>query len=347
MTDFTFIDDAIERLFIKLKKIDVEAIDISAYNKHYLLRYKNNFIFYMALYKQLMIKAINKLSRPVSEYVFVDYGGGCGMLSFLAKETGFKMVIYNDVYEVSVIDAFKIASTINIPINYFISGDAKAFVMEMNIKNLKPDLICSFDVLEHIYDWKLWIKNIITINNSFSLLFMTSANTANPVIRRRLKKIHYQTEYIGFKEDEGWKESDVSVSFINERKKIINATGFNLSYDEINMLAKQTRGLMKIDIEKAVTDYVQTGKLNYQPDNTTNTCDPYTGSWSENLININELKTFTLDNYLDVTITNAYYSYSENKLMNILKYFLNGLITIFGRNSLFFSPVYVLEIDKK
>ena len=301
----------------------------------------------MALYKQLMVKAINKLSKPITEAMFVDYGGGCGILSFLAKEAGFKKVIYNDVYDGSVNDARIVAEHINTTIDYYIKGDVEDFVKTINNLNIKPDLICSFDVLEHIYDWKVWIKNILTINNSFSLLFMTSANTANPVIRRRLKKIHYQTEYIGFKEDEGWKESDVSVAFIDERKKIIKATGFNLSNDEINRLAKQTRGLMEVDIEKVVADYIQTGKVNYRPDKTTNTCDPYTGSWSENLIYINELKTFALDNHLDVNITNAYYSYSKNKLTNIFKYFLNGLIKISRRNSLFFSPVYVLEMDKK
>ncbi len=311
MTDITFIDDAVKKLFIKLRKIDVEALEISAYNKHYLLRYINHYNFYMALYKQLLIKDIAKLPKPVSESVFADYGGGCGILSFLASEVGFKMVIYNDVYKVSVIDAFKIAAAIKVHVDYYVIGDAKTFATEVNLKNLNPDLICSFDVLEHIYDWKVGIKDIMTLNNAFSLLFMTSANTDNPIIKHRLKKIHYQND------------------------------------EEVNTLAKQTRGLMKAGIEQIVTEYIKTGAVSYKPDNTTNTCDPYTGSWSENLININELKTFGRNNHFNLNITNAYYSYSNNKLINVFKYFLNGLIKILGKNNLFFSPVYVLEINKK
>jgi hypothetical protein len=47
------------------------------------------------------------------------------------------------------------------------------------------------------------------------------------------------------------------------------------------MLAKKTRGLMKDDIEKLVEEYIASGKITYQPDHPTNTCDPYTGNWAD------------------------------------------------------------------
>lgn len=340
------INDAVNKLNIKLKNLDINSLDISEYNKKYLLQYLNYYDFYMSLYKQLLSKAINKLSKPITEAVFVDYGGGCGILSFLAKEIGFKTVVYNDIYAVSASDANTIAKKINITISYCITGDIEKCVNEINTLNIKPDLICSFDVLEHIYNLRSWIKTITEINNPFDLLFITSANSKNPFINKRLKKIHHKAEYIGFTKTTGWKQSDIHTSYLEERKKIINAKFSGLTSKEINMLAANSRGLIKEDIEQLVETFLQTGKLNYIP-HSTNTCDPYTGNWAENLINIGHLKNIAITNNLFVEVTNTYYGYSKNKLLNLPKRFINAFIKIAGKNNLFFSPMYVLEISKK
>jgi len=341
------INNAIDKLFEKLKTIDLQSVNISKYNKTYLLRYINNYAFYMSLYSQLLSKALSKLSTPVSESVFVDYGGGCGILSYLAKEAGFKTAIYNDIYAVSTTDTRIIAKNLNINIDHYITGDIETFVDEINRLNIKPDLICSFDVLEHIYNWRSWIRNIAKINSPFSLLFMTSANPKNPFINRRLKKIQLQAEYKGFPKEEGWKQSDLNTSFLEERKKIIAARFPDLKPEDVNNLAKQSRGLIKDDIEKLVADYLLTGKITYRPDHPTNTCDPYTGNWAENMINIDELKSFSASNDLSVKVTNTYYGYSKNKLLNFPKRLVNMLIKLMGKSNLVFSPMYVLEISKK
>ncbi len=112
------------------------------------------------------------------------------------------------------------------------------------------------------------------------------------------------------------------------------------------MLAKESRGLMKTDIEKLTADFIKTKKINYRFNHLTNTCDPYTESWTENLIDVNELKTFAKSKNLKVDITNALHSYGDSKIQNTIKYFLNLVMKIAGEHNLFFSPVYVLEIDK-
>jgi 2-polyprenyl-3-methyl-5-hydroxy-6-metoxy-1,4-benzoquinol methylase len=341
------IDNAITALFSKLEKLNPLPDEVSEYNKNYLMRYIDNYTFYMGLYRQLFKKAIDKLTKPVADSVFVDYGGGCGMLSYLAKEIGFKTVVYNDIYPVSVSDACIIAKSLNIHIDHYIAGDIKTFVSEINSLNIKPDLVCSFDVLEHIYDWRSWIKEITNINSFFSLLFMTSANARNPFINQRLKKIQLQAEHKGFEKDAGWKESDLNTSFLEERKKIIAAKFSDLKQEEINMLAKKTRGLIKEDIEKLVEAYIASGKITYQPEHPTNTCDPYTGNWAEHLINTDDLKSFSAANNFFVEITNTVYGYSKNKLLNIPKRIMNAVIKLTGKNNLFFSPMYVLEMSKR
>src|SRR5205809_3436273 len=113
-------DNAIGALFLKLKKLDPLPNDVSEYNKKYLLRYIDNYTFYMGLYRQLFKKAIAKLTKPIADSVFVDYGGGCGMLSYLAKEIGFRTVVYNDIYPVSVSDVRILAKNLNIGIDHYI-----------------------------------------------------------------------------------------------------------------------------------------------------------------------------------------------------------------------------------
>jgi len=339
-------EHAINSLYKKLRLLNIEQLDVSAYNKKYLSTYIKNYSFYMGLYKQLLNKLLERLHKPVNETTFIDYGGGCGILSYLAKEMGFKNVIYNDIYKVSANDAKVISEALKIKPDYFITGDIDEFISEIERLNLKPDVICSVDVLEHIYSWKLWIEKAMTLNEHFLLLFMSSANGANPFIKRKIKKIHLQTEYKGFNKHEGWKDADLETAFFTERKKIISTSFRELNKNDVELLAKESRGLMKVDIEKLTADFIKTKKISYHFAHPTNTCDPYTGSWSENLINFKELKSFIRSKGLQVDITNALHSYGDSKIQNVVKYILNLVMKISGRHNLFFSPVYVLEIDK-
>ena len=340
------ISNAIEKLFSKLQKLNLSNLPISAYNRAYLKRYINNYPFYTFLYTQLLTKAIKKLKKSISESTFVDYGGGCGMLSYLAKELGFKYVVYNDIYEISIDDTQTISKNMNISIDYFIHGDVTKFVQTINDNNIKPDLICSFDVLEHIYNLEKWFTSIVDIKSNFSLLFMTSANSSNPYIVNRLKKLQIKAEYKGLEKTVGWKKIDLNTSFLEARKKIIRNEFPQLKYDEVQKLSLKTRGLRKSDIELVVKTYIESGEINYKIKHPTNTCDPFNGNRTENLIDLNPLKIFIKNLDLKVDITNSHYSYSNNKILNIPKYVLNLIITIFGPRHLLFSPTYTLEVEK-
>jgi len=346
LQEYKLIDAAVNNLYSKLLKLDIENLKISDYNKEYLKKYINNYSFYMSLYNQLLHKSIIKLKKPISQSIFVDYGGGCGMLSYLAKEIGFKTVIYNDIYRTSVNDTKTISREINTVIEVFICGDVYEFVNELNVKNIKPDLICSFDVLEHIYNLEKWFLNIRNIKSEFFLLFMTSANSRNPYLVNRLKKLQIKAEYEGLNRTIGWKESDLSSSFIEARKSIIKNKFPELENNEINDLSKRTRGLRKEDIEEVVQNYISTSLIDYHIKHPTNTCDPYTGNWTENLIDLNKLKRFLKKNNLKVDITNSFYGYSNNKIFKLPKYILNLIIKLLGSKNLFFSPTYTLEIQK-
>lgn len=339
------ISNAIKELYLKLEELDVQNLNISDQTKDYLIKYKNNYPYFISAYSQLLQKALKKLNTPVIESIFVDYGAGCGILSLLAKLTGFKIVIYNDLYKKSVIDAEIISKAINIPVDYYICGDAEEFVNQIDRINIHPDLICSFDVLEHIYDLESWIRIIAKIQK-FSLLFMTGANSKNPVIVNRLKKLQKRSEYQGCEKNIRYNDIYLNTSCLKQREIIIRNKFPELKKSDIEFLSGKSRGLREDDIEKMVNDYIIKGETNYMIDHPTNTCDPYTGSWTEKLIDLDQLKILIENDNLLVDITGSFYCYSNNKILNIIKFFLNQLIKISGQKSLFFSPTITLEIQK-
>jgi len=337
---------AVDRFHSKLQALNPKYLEISDYNKDYLIKYLNNFYFYMSSYKQLLQKAVRKLIKPVSESTFIDYGGGCGLLSFLAKETGFRTVIYNDINNDSVKDAQHISKKLGITIDLFIPGDVDDLINEINNHSISPDLICSFDVLEHIYDLESWIKSIAGLNREFYLLFMTSANSCNPFIFKRLKNLHEKSEYQGYEKNIRHNESFLNTSFLEERKKIINNKFPGLKEEEVNLLALKSRGLIKDLIEKLAENYIGTGKVIYKIEHPTNTCDPYTGSWTEKLIDIKHLRRLITSYGLYTSISNSFYGYNNNKLLNAIKYMLNLAIRVTGPGNLLISPTFTLEICK-
>jgi hypothetical protein len=340
------VNNATNKLHARLKALDLKDLNISEYYRNYLEKYVDNFAFFMSLYSQLLIKALNKLEKPVNESTFADYGGGCGILSFLARETGFKTVIYNDINKNSVNETQIISAILNIEIDLYICGDVEVFVNEINRRNIKPDLICSFDVLEHIYDLEHWFRKIAEADSRFSLLFMTCANSGNPLVRHRLKKLHTDAEFKGGEKNIRNNDLFLDSSILKERERIIGDKFPDLKLSDIQFLALKTRGLRKDDIEKLVDLFIRTGEFPYIADHPTNTCDPYTGSWVERLIDLQQLKTIIRQSGLNVSISNSYYGYSAGRMLNVPKYILNQMISILGPQNLFFSPAFILETNK-
>lgn len=341
------INNAINNLSDKLRDLDLDSLSISDYNKRYLKDYIDNYDFFMPLYKKLLVKVIHKLSKPINESSFVDYGGGCGILTFLAIEMGFQKVIYNDIYEVSTNDVAIIAKEIDLKVDEFITGGISQFVSFVKERNIQIDHICSFDVLEHIYDLKSWVTKISQLTKPFTICFMTSANSSNPYVNRKLKKIHYKAEYLGSKKKKGWKERDTHLPFLEIRKKMIEERFKNLEQDKILLLAKNTRGLFGEDILSYAKKQLENKTFKDNLIHATNTCDPYTGNWAEHIIDLKKLRKLIENDNTKVKFTNSFYSYSSNKVLNLPKYIINFIMKILGEQNLFLSPSYTLEIEYK
>ncbi len=344
---FDKIDRSAELIYKSFRNQDLAEIGISEYNQRYITHYIDNYTFYLQLYTQILIVAIRELTIPIEEAVFIDYGGGSGIFSFLAKSTGFKTVVYNDIYDVSVADVKILSKNNGIKIDHFVCGDIDDLVKELNEQKIQANLVCSFDVLEHIYNIEDWFKHSIKLGHQFTLVFSSSANIRNYVISRRLKAVQQKAENLGKEKKWGDKNRDTSSPFVEIRKEIIKNYSPSLSEDLIQDLAKRTRGYAISDIQKAIDAYSKQGKPIKEINHPTNTCDPYTGNWSEHLINHYYLKkTVTEAGYTSAQIQPAFYTLSTQKLVNLAKKILNLFISIPGIG-IYFSPLYVLVAKKK
>jgi hypothetical protein len=339
------IRNAVNNLELKLSSLDINSLEISELSSLSLFKYKENFNFYFSSYSRLLQIAFEKLNDTADKSVFVDYGGGCGLLSMLAKQAGFNTVIYNDINGSSVSDAKLITKEIGINIDHFITGDAEDFVSRIELLNISPDIICAFDVVEHIYDLERWITTMCRLPNP-QFVLMTGANPNNPIISCRLKKLHRISENQGCENNIRCDEKYLDTSFLEERQTILKTSFPQLKETEVSFLAHDTRGLRKEDIEKVALEYLEKGEINYVFNHPTNTCDPYTGSWTERLIDLKSLKYFCEMNNMKIEITNSYYCYSDKRILNLVKYFVNQIIKVLGPHNLFFSPVITIAIKK-
>ncbi|MDO5655496.1 MAG: class I SAM-dependent methyltransferase [Flavobacteriaceae bacterium] len=338
------IRNALNRLESKLSTLEIENLAISDYNKSYLKQYQSNFNFYSGYYFQLLSKLLQNTEFQYDK-TFIDYGGGCGILSYLACELGIQQVIYNDLFAQSVKDAQVISKYLNYSISNFVEGDIQDLILFLNKNNIQPDYICSFDVLEHIYNLKDWFTKLRELKGDWKLVFITSANAANPIINRKLKKLHHITEYQGFEKSKAWKEIDTADSYLEVRKKIISENFSQFNQKELIQLAHATRGLRIDDILKQIEIYIETGKFHYKNPHSTNTCDPFTGNWNEHLIDLNRLSKVITQNGFKFQLHHTQWSMSHHRVINFFKGLLNKIIQFLPSHFSQLSPMYMIEVQ--
>ena len=340
------INSAFDNLIEKLIKIDLKRLGISEYNQRYLGNKLVNPMSKLQIYSYLLALSLAGNRRSLNEFSFVDYGGGSGFLSLLAKELGIGNVIYNDIYEVSCGDVETLSRAIGSNIDEYICGDIDDLIEYVNKQAISLNAICSYDVIEHIYNIESYLRKLpLLSNSSFRIVLGSGANIRNPRTRRALRKTHLKVEYQDRVKKWGHKERDTLKGYLTARKEIINNYFPEADRNTINEIAKSTRGLMKQDIEKCVDEYRKTGEISYNPDHPTNTCDPYTGNWAEHLMDIEWLESILKEEGFDVKILSGYWPYSKNIYKRLIKKVLNLGIKNLGKAGLFISPYYVLYAD--
>ena len=351
----TKIKEAVENLTEKLIKLNLFDLGISEYNIRYISSKLSNPSSNFGLYTDLLKLCIkNQNSVSLSEMTLIDYGGGAGLFSLLAKSLGIGNVIYNDIYDVSCNDIKIISGAIGTPIDGIVCGEIDELISYLKKNQLEVNSMCSFDVIEHIYDINLYLRKcgeIPASTNGLTLIFGSGANGKNPVINYQLRKKHRISENIDRDKKFGHKERDTLKSFLTVRKEIIidyiKSSKIEISDELINKLAIQTRGLRKEDIEAEVRHFVEFNLISFKPKDKTNTCDPLTGNWDEHIMNPRELSNELNKVGFHVKLLPGYWRGSNKLHVKLIKCTLNLFIRFSGRFGFLFSPYYIISATRK
>ena len=90
---------AAHRLEEKLRDLNIDELNLSDYNTRYLgslIATSSDRKANLTKYAYLIMNVVNSCESDLCELVFLDHGGGHGLMSLLAVEAGFRSVVYND-----------------------------------------------------------------------------------------------------------------------------------------------------------------------------------------------------------------------------------------------------------
>jgi hypothetical protein len=342
------IDAAATRLYAKLVDLNVNLLEISDYNKRYFGEYTIKCLrSALQKYSYLLAWSVAFSRVKLDRLVFIDYGGGPGTLSLLAKEFGIGRVIYNDIYGVSCRDARVIGQKVKSEANDYILGDIDNLIDFLKRSGISCNAIVSSDVIEHIYDIESYLRKLSALSEiSLSIVMATTANSLNPLIKRQRMRMHFDVEYKDREETWGFKKRDSLRSYLNIRRECVSQYAPSLSDEEVDSLAMATRGLVISDIEKCVEEYLRTGRISRKPNHPTNTCDPFTGNWAEHLMDVNHLKRVLCDEGFKVSVLSGYYGTPNSAVKRIIGRCLNPLISVFREKGLVLAPFYALYASR-
>lgn len=334
---------AASRLHPKIAALDVSSVGISEYNQRYFKDHQSHLLGDLQRMAFILSWAISTSKKPLSDLVFVDYGGGAGFLALLAKELGIGTVIYNDIYDVSCRDAEVIGNSLGVPADQFVQGDVDELLGFLKFHDIYCDALASYDVLEHIYDVDSFLTKLCTSPHGPTTFIMASgANPRNLITRKRLMKRHLEYEYRDREKIFGHKERDTLRAFYSVREEAIRNSAPELTPGEIQSLAERTRGKMIEEVLDCVANYKKTKILPPMPSHPTNTCDPFTGSWEEQLLDLDHMKRVLLRHGASGKILSGYWM-TGHTLKGVIALALNLLISNLGQLGIRVAPFYALS----
>jgi hypothetical protein len=337
------IKEAARSLRSKLKQLSVSSLGISPYNQRYLNEKIGMIDAIMDIYSRQLHLVLKDYTSDLKNFVLVDYGGGSGIFSLLAKEAGIGTVIYNDIYDLSCADVRKTSKALNITIDHIVCGDADALITYIQQQSITINAIASFDVIEHIYNIEEHFEKLSLLQNMpFILVYGSGANPENPWKVKAITKIQQTDEYENKAETWGYKERDTLQPFLDVRKHIISSYAQQIKPSDVEYLAKATRGLIKEDIKKCVDEFLSTGSISYKLEHPTNTCDPLTGNWSEHLMNLPWLEKYLQTLGFKTEILPGYYPLNGPWINRGIKSIINGWIKMRKRKGMGLAPYFWL-----
>jgi 2-polyprenyl-3-methyl-5-hydroxy-6-metoxy-1,4-benzoquinol methylase len=300
----------------QLQAIDYESLPISEYNREYIRRMCPALPHYMKIYAQCLHDGLQALGRKPEEITLVDFGGGSGFLSILAGMAGFGRVIYVDHNPLSVEAAIRIGREAGASADFYRESDSAGLLAWCREEGIRPDLLLSTDVIEHVYDLQALFDDLHRINPAMSMIFTTASTPYNPYIIRRLHRFMQDCE------DGRIAQTD----YLVRRRTFLAEQAPRLSAAELDEWAARTRGMTFDGIRKAL----EAGILPVPTDGY-NTCNPETGNWAERILPLSAYRQIASPDRYSLSVTKGFYNTDRTRpLVAILFRTLNGIIRCSG-----------------
>ncbi|MDR2085339.1 MAG: class I SAM-dependent methyltransferase [Bacteroidales bacterium] len=315
-----------------LQSINFDSLPISDYNKKYIKHMKTSFKYYCKIFADCLYLISNEAQDK--NITLIDYGGGAGFLSVLAKKCGFKNVIYVDRNPLSVETAIYLKNNcFNCGADIFIEGDTKDLIDYVKNKNICPDSLIATDLIEHIYNLDIFFSDLKKINPKMNMTFTTGSTPFNPIKKHKLHKIMDDCET----------GSAEIPNYYTLRFDYIEAKYPNFTKEDKNKWAEATRGLTFDDIDKTIQNNILP-----KPADKHNTCDPRNGNWEERILTTKEYKKVLEPLNYKMSLYKGYYnSLYANSLKSITAKLANLSIKILGKVGFYISPMIILYIEPK
>lgn len=345
------LDSAAARLATRLKAADPAKLPLSDYGKDTVALLRERVDETLKKYVHLLAWVLYPVC-PNGHDAIVDYGGGHGLLACLAKEAGFRGVVYNDIFSGSCDDARQLAQYLGCPAEEYVCGDIQSVSNHFRSRTPSSAAVVSINVIEHIYDMNDFIRVAGSISyGPMTMVLSTSANPLNPAVARRHYRQHRLWEFTDGPHESSY-PMDTMRAFYSVRRDIIKAAAPELNDSDVDSLAAATRGMWKPDVEKCVTTFLETRVMPSLPKHPTNTCDPITGSWQERLLDISEMRQeFEKSGFVAEAKSGYYGGFSKRPGIGALKQtaagLLNHAISLLGSNGLSLAPCFMFHAARR
>lgn len=292
----------------------VHAIDTDDYHRQYLERMVPVADYYFDIYRHCLDNLARHLDFPLRQATLVDYGGGHGLLSIVAKQSGWGQVIYIDNDSRAATTAAHLSKALNAEPDFILNGNSSLLNNFCTTNHIAPHAIAGMDVIEHIYCLDDFFNDILSIKQARPLMiFTTASNPANKIICRRLHKYMHGDE----------SGSNENPNFLTLRYEYIRDCFPQMSEQMAIRWAKQTRGLIYDDIYAAIES--NTPHLLADPHNT---CDPRTGSWTERILPFDDYRQILMPYSYSLTIENGWYNTRHHFPKNFVARLLNHIDSV-------------------
>lgn len=313
----------------QIQQIDFQRLPVSDYSRRYIQRMLPDLDYYLDIYGRCLDRMAEMLGKPLAETVMVDYGGGHGFLSCLAKRRGVGQVIYIDYNPQAVETVKAVSHELGYGPDAVLQGDAAALLAYVQTSGCRPDMLLGMDVIEHIYRLPDFFASLHVMNPDLQMLFTTGSTPCNPHVVKRLRRVMVLDE-------EG---HNGQPGFYALRRQAIAQHFPQLSSPELDAWAACTRGLNFQDALLAVERQVP----NVMSD-AYNTCDPATGSWTERILPIADYQAMVRDYGWKVSVQNGFYNTYLSGAKALPSRMLNRLLSTGGFKYL--APFIILTVTQ-